>query len=252
MADPQQDAPVHVGYLDEARSPLQSLLFLTPLILAYEAGLIAYGTDAMEAVSRDIYARRLLHGFFEWFGLSGYYLPGLIVVVVLLVLHVVQRLPWRFTPRYYVYMGAESVAVALPLFVFSILYFRMNAAPPQVAAVAPESHWQSQIVFGIGAGIYEELLFRLVALALLHAIFFDFLRRSRAFSDVAAICISAAAFGIYHFSADNPFQWYRFAFYLIAGVYFAGLYLARGFGITAGTHATYDVMVVLFRLWDQD
>ena len=36
-----------------------------------------------------------------------------------------------------------------------------------------------------------------------------------------------------------------FAFRAIAGVLFSGLYLLRGFGITAWTHALYDVFLAV-------
>ncbi len=42
-----------------------------------------------------------------------------------------------------------------------------------------------------------------------------------------------------------PFNWTEFVFRTIAGVYFAILFAIRGFGITAGTHAFYDILATL-------
>ncbi len=240
-----------VGYLHNTLRPLHSLVFLSPLILAYELGLMAYGTDQIGLVARDIYARRLLYDFLEWFGISGYYLPGLVVVVVLLSMHVVRRDVWRLEPRLYGYMGVESLLLAMPLFVFSLVFFRVEAAQVVAGGAAggleAAAGWPSRLVFSFGAGIYEELLFRLIALAALHALLVDFLRLSDNWGIGLSVAVSAALFGIYHFSAQNPFGWEKFFFYALAGVYFAALYLARGFGIAAGTHALYDVLVVLFQ-----
>jgi len=39
-----------------------------------------------------------------------------------------------------------------------------------------------------------------------------------------------------------PFHWTEFGFRTMAGIYFAVLFAIRGFGITAGTHAFYDII----------
>jgi hypothetical protein len=43
----------------------------------------------------------------------------------------------------------------------------------------------------------------------------------------------------------DPFRLDSFTFRFIAGVFFSAMYLARGFGITAWTHALYDVIVLV-------
>ena len=257
-SDRDQAAPPR-GYFQSTQHPLQSLIFLSPLILFYEAGLVVYGTDQFGRVFKDIYARRLLNDFFEWFGISAYYLGPLIVVAVLLSLHLVRRDPWHFDVQRYAYMGVESLALSLPLFVFSLVFFRARSAQSVLAETdssGAAAAWQSELVYHVGAGIYEELLFRLIGLALLHTIFRDLLRIKDRWSIPLSIALSAIAFAYYHFTQMNPFQWTTpqwslFFFYTLAGVYFAGIYLSRGFGIVAGTHAMYDVLILMFRLFDQ-
>ena len=236
------------AYFENTLRPLQSAFFLLPLILIYEAGLVRYGTAAVDRTARDIYARRLLYDVFEWFGISGYYLPGLVVMVVLVSIHLVRRDSWCFKPRHYMYMGVESIALSLPLFVFSLVLFRGGRV-----ASAADSHailWQGQLVFSIGAGIYEELLFRLIGLAVLHGLFADVFGLASWASTLLSIALSAMAFALYHFdfTEQNPFIWGLFLFYALAGIYFAGIYLARGFGVAAASHAMYDVLVMLFQL----
>ncbi len=237
--DRRQVAPPR-SYFLSTQNPLQSLIFLSPLIVFYELGLLVFGTDQFGHVFKDIYARRLLIDFFEWFGISAYHIGPLIVVAALLGLHVVRRDPWRFDLRLYGYMGAESLALSLPLFVFSMVFFRVRAAQSILAATdAPgaAAAWQSELVFHVGAGIYEELLFRLIGLAILHAVFCDLFRLGDRWGIPLSIALSAIAFALYHFTEKNPFQWSMFLFYALAGVYFAGVYLSRGFGVVAGTHA---------------
>jgi len=43
----------------------------------------------------------------------------------------------------------------------------------------------------------------------------------------------------------TPFNWTEFGFRTIAGIYFAVLFAIRGFGVTAGTHAFYDIIATI-------
>ena len=242
------------SYWYRSQRPLSALVFLLPLIGVYELGLWRFGTDELRGVSRDIHARSLLFQFFEWFGINGYYLPGLIVVAVLLSWHWVCQDAWRIEPRLYLWMWIESLAWAVPLFVFAILLFRNSPQASQLPQAAGqwitngrtgELSIQAQLVFSVGAGIYEELLFRLIGIAVVHMLFVDVLAMPAKTGAVVAIALSSLAFSVYHFSHQNPFEMGRFIFYTAAGMYFAAAYLLRGFGIAVGTHAAYDIMVVL-------
>jgi hypothetical protein len=67
------------------------------------------------------------------------------------------------------------------------------------------------------------------------------------------VLVSAALFGAHHHvdflsggaNRHDLFDWAKFIFRIMAGVYFAVLFAIRGFGITAGTHAFYDVIATL-------
>ena len=66
---------------------------------------------------------------------------------------------------------------------------------------------------------------------------------------ICAVAISSTLFAASHYQAfvgyGDVFQWYSFLFRLLAGLFFAVLFLRRGFGITAATHAIYDILVVV-------
>jgi membrane protease YdiL (CAAX protease family) len=101
----------------------------------------------------------------------------------------------------------------------------------------------------LGAGVYEELLFRLLLLPLLAWV----LRRlamSPAAAMVGAVLLSSLLFAIAHHIGPygEPFAWFKFFFRLLAGIFFAVLFVYRGFGIAAGTHAGYDLLVGLSEL----
>jgi len=111
----------------------------------------------------------------------------------------------------------------------------------------------ANIVTGIGAGIYEELIFRLILICVLMLLFQDVLRLSRKSSIILSVLVSAALFSAHHhigyldgqFGQSSPFTWMEFGFRTIAGVYLAILFAIRGFGITAGTHAFYDIIATV-------
>lgn len=102
----------------------------------------------------------------------------------------------------------------------------------------------STLICYLGAGIYEEAIFRLALIPLVYG----GLRLIQAPGVVAgtlAITLSSLLFALAHHmgTPGEPFTWFAFIFRWAAGVYFAWIFLARGFAIAVGAHAAYDVMV---------
>jgi membrane protease YdiL (CAAX protease family) len=171
-------------------------------------------------------------------------------------------------------MAIESIVLAAPLFVFSVM---LTSGPGGSGAVGDSLEavmvlgrgdnatgldavpsWQAGAIFSIGAGIYEELVFRLIAIVLIHTLLADVFALPHKFAAGAAIVVSAIAFALYHpFDSYNPLNWSsadlgRAAFYTLAGLYFAAIYVYRGFGIVAATHALYDLMVIVVHFSGRD
>ena len=121
------------------------------------------------------------------------------------------------------------------------------------ASTGGESSLLANIVTGIGAGIYEELVFRLILICLLMLIFQDLLGISHTRAIFASVILSAALFSAHHhvvfvdghLTRSSEFCMGAFVFRTVAGIYFAALFAVRGFGITAGTHAFYDIIATL-------
>lgn len=250
----RNSADQHVwSYWERTRWPLQSLYFLLPLIVVYEVGI------ALWVGPVDIRARGLLRMVFEHLGVTGAYLPGLVVIVALAFQHLMERDPWRPEPKLYAGMWLESVALTVPLLAFVTILFlpplRHTAqAWEWLASVAgnevmPTGDWRAKLILPIGAGIYEELVFRLIGLTLLHLLLVDLLKLPDVYGRTVAVAITSVAFALYHFTGDNPFSGGRFAFYTLAGAYFAVIYLRRGFGIVVAVHALYNITIAAHTLW---
>ncbi|MCJ7778614.1 MAG: CPBP family intramembrane metalloprotease, partial [Sedimentisphaerales bacterium] len=99
----------------------------------------------------------------------------------------------------------------------------------------------ADIVTSIGAGIYEELVFRLILMSVLMILFQNTLGFERKTSVIISVLLSAGLFSAHH-HISSPVNWVEFGFRTAAGVYFAALFAIRGFGVTAGTHAFYDII----------
>src|SRR6266571_3963098 len=105
----------------------------------------------------------------------------------------------------------------------------------------------TRLMLSLGAGIYEELLFRVLLVGALAAAARALLGWRPLTAGVAATLLGAAIFSVFHYIGPygDRLQLYSFVFRMVAGLFFSALYLARGFGITAWTHALYDVSLLL-------
>jgi membrane protease YdiL (CAAX protease family) len=231
-------------YWDAVRRPLQILAFLLPLIILYEFALV-FVLQSQENV-RTVLAHRYLLDFFDAFRIAprgALHLGGIAIVVVLLVWHVLERRPWRVSIRVCGIMAAESLALTLPLIVLWQVIARAAAAEFGPAAEPPLLQglnlW-SKVGISIGAGLYEELLFRMLLIAVIHTLLVDVGKASDKLGAGIAILVSAAAFTAYHRLGSSS----EMAFLFLAGVYFGCVYVIRGFGIVVGTHAFYDILTV--------
>jgi membrane protease YdiL (CAAX protease family) len=139
-------------------------------------------------------------------------------------------------------MAAECLLWAMALVAIARLQDRLWP----LAANAAREGFFSRLIGFCGAGLYEEVLFRLLLLPAL-AWCFARLGMSVPRAAVGGLVVSSLLFSAAHYVGPlgDTFEPYSFTFRTIAGLFFAGLFLWRGFGIAAGTHAAYDMLVGL-------
>jgi Type II CAAX prenyl endopeptidase Rce1-like len=243
--------PATSRYWDLARAPRYSLLFALPLLLLYELLAFVLSGDAIAGLRNG--ADVLLKSIF--IGLGGR--RGLVVFGVILVgtaLVLVYR-DWRrsgreLNARVFLGMAGESVVYAL-LFGFvtaSLTSLLLHGTLFILAGQSPMERMDlpTQLMISLGAGLYEELLFRVLlvgALAKAGAM----LGWKPITAGIVATVVGALIFSAFHYIGPygDPLELSSFTFRAIAGVLFSGLYLLRGFGIAAWTHALYDVFLSL-------
>lgn len=242
---------VGTAYADVSMRPLHVLIFLLPLIVLYEVGASLYLSDPAHGVSETIRAHSILLGFFQDFGVVGRFVPALTLVVVLLVWHVLRDDPWSVRPAVLGGMAVESVAWTIPLVVLVAIVLSLGgAAVPAVAAGAGALLGlspQAGVTISVGAGLYEELLFRMIGMAAVHTVLVDLARMTERWGVGLSIAATAAAFAVYHDGrgAGGELETLKALSLLCAGAYFGLVYWMRGFGVVVAVHALYDVFALV-------
>lgn len=240
------------GYWHDVRRPLNILAFLLLPIIAYEAGL-ALVLRSEQGVLTNKAHESLLH-FFGSLGVSAegsLYLGGIVIVVVLFLWHLLNRDPWKLELGTLMLMLVESIMLTVPLLVIGQMIARSSM--PAFAANSLDANsishlsTSAKLAISIGAGLYEELVFRMMLIAALHLLLVDILKASNAVGFAIAVVVSAAAFTWYHdlSGVNGELSMQRLLFYFSAGLYFGTVYALRGFGIVVAVHAIYDVVTIL-------
>jgi len=241
--DPARDdlaARLARGYWAESRRPWASLIFIAPLLLVYEGGLLVLGPHAVRN-GADAWLRSLL----EVLGFGEYFLLPLLTVCILVAWHHTTRQPWRLRPGLFWGMAGECILLAFCLLLLLNVQRGLSQAAGLAVALSVGQHVGTAVGY-LGAGIYEELLFRLMLLSGLIWLL-RWMKVEPPQRLLTAVLASSLFFAAAHYVGPYgyPLTAFSFLFRFVAGVFFAILFIYRGFGIAAGTHAGYDILVGL-------
>ncbi|MFT4605695.1 MAG: membrane protease YdiL (CAAX protease family) [Rhodothermales bacterium] len=250
------------GYFQITRTATYSFLVAVPLLAAYEILILLVndGTDSGVRVGADVWIKQLI----ALVGDPGMFAIGLVVLAV--GIWVVRRdrskgLPIR--PKYFGWMIAESLGYALVVaFIVSrlvgALYYNVAVGEAGMASMPQELGLSKMLALSLGAGLYEELVFRVFLVGGLFWALSKWRGRGKpelaegevvskdVFAYVVAAVIGALLFSAVHYigAYGDPFQLPSFTFRFLFGLALNALFLLRGFGIAAWTHAIYDILVV--------
>jgi membrane protease YdiL (CAAX protease family) len=245
VAPPDVSAPERWPYVERTRHPGINLLFLAPWLLVYLLcwWLVGDGveTSAAESLRRGL---RLL-------GARGLFVLTLCVSLGLCAFLLVRL------------RAATADAAVFPGMILEGLLFGwiLGFAAEVLTRVLPVGHWigllRPAAVVGdlrdlgmaIGAGIFEELVFRGVLCFGLYRVLRHVAGTDGWTAGTAAVVVSAAVFSAYHHwgVGGEPWDATRFAFRFHAGALLGTVFLTRGLGIAAFAHGFYDALVLLGR-----
>ena len=240
------------SYWARTRAPRHSLTFALPLLLAYEALAFLLSGDAIAGVRNG--ADVLLKSAFTMLGgRHGLTLFGLLLLGVGAWLVVRDRKSnGPVESRLFLGMLLESLVYAgcLGFLASRLTVLLLGQRSLALAQGGFERFgFTTQVMISLGAGIYEELLFRVLLVSGFALLARKLLGWRRGPSAAVAVVVAALAFSAFHYIGPfgDRFATDSFTFRAVAGLLFSGLYLGRGFGIVAWSHALYDLLLAITR-----
>jgi hypothetical protein len=238
------------AYWNDSRSARYSLLFALPLVVLYETLAIALAEpggggvrNAADLVLKSMFTRAAgAHGhILFWVCLMG--------VGLWLVARDLKKSGRTLRPANFGVMLGESTALALVVGTVVGALTSTILRPLTLAAGADPTSldWPTRLMVSVGAGLYEELLFRVLLVSLIASAGMHLLGLRAVTAGVWAAVGGAVVFSAFHYLGPygDRLELYSFTFRFVAGLFFSALYLLRGFGITAWTHALYDVFLLV-------
>ena len=230
-----------MSYFLQTRSSFYSFLFTIPLFFIYEVGILFLSKDDILVVRNG--ADFLMRSILESFGIFGLYGLGAIFLIGFIVTYIYffnDKSNKSIRADYLFIMVFESVCWALVLY-FLLSKFMLVLMNPIGKTIT------QQVTLAVGAGIYEEFLFRVMLISGLTGIIGFVFLWSEKVRKAAALIIAAGIFSAFHFVGDygDFFSMELFLLRFFAGIVLGILYIARGFGITAYAHSIYDLIVLI-------
>ncbi len=262
-SDGQESAttPKAFNYWSASRTATYGFLAALPLFVLYESLILFVNEQgtAQIRVGADLWVKQLM-AVFGGTGLFALGIPVLLIGIWVFVRERKRRPPIRM--NWFGWLIGEStiyaigVALLVSTVVGLIFAFQPAVVPamahvsvaglvPAVAQATDALSTPMMLVLSIGAGLYEELVFRVVLVGGLFWMLNKGMSRSWMAYTVAAV-IGALLFSAVHYvgALGDPFTMASFTFRFLFGLALNVIFLTRGFGVAAWTHAIYDILVV--------
>lgn len=229
-------APAPGGYFAWSSDPAVALIAVLPLWIAYE--ILRLVLTPNERNGAELLLLR------EMNRIGGHGLLVLRAALAVLTAFAARSLfrrqvPWLRVAAVLILEGSVYGVMLGPI------ASAMTSSAARLLCTTPvASELTANLVGSMGAGIFEELVFRL---GLMSALVWVALQAVRAwslpqwFAGVFAMIVSALVFSWFHHLCGEPFEQTRFLFRTMAGLLLGGLMWARGFGICVYAHTVYNV-----------
>jgi hypothetical protein len=222
------------GYLKETRRPVYSAALVFPFLVVYHVGTVLLHTtyiNGADALIIRILSSLSVHSMFG---------SALVLAACFIIWQVRTHASWKVRFGIVLLSLLESLCFALILlFAFGWMTTHLDLA------MGGRRSGAANLVLYCGAGIYEELVFRAFLLIGLIALFTRMFSLKKGAAATAAAITGALIFALFHYigPSGDMFTFRSFFQRTVAGLFFAVLYVTRGFGITAASHALYDILV---------
>jgi len=226
-------------YFQKSESPFYSFIITLPMFLLYELGLFLMRGTEFSYIKNG--ADVLIEDMIATLGFDIFYISSSIFLLAFFIIAYYQKKNYDSFTIYKSYLSImlfESFVYALLLFLLlgNMSLYLMDISVEDI---------KFNIILSLGAGIYEELIFRVFSIFILYKFISFIFKSMRHFStQFSALLLSSILFSLFHFMGTESFSQEAFTIRFIAGILLGILYINRGFGITAITHSFYDIFVI--------
>lgn len=232
-------------YLENTNNLLYSFLVSLPLFILYELLILISqpSSDAIVRISVDVWIKSL----FTYLGVNAVSFSLLLVAVI--GLFIIYRERERLKTLRFSYFPVMILEATVYAIVVAFISQTLVSLVVNMAASDPISSLTmlQKLALSLGAGLYEELFFRVILVTVFILIFTKVFGKKWA-AITAAVVLSALLFSAVHYvgTMGDAFTIGSFLYRFLFGLILNGIYVWRGFGVAAWTHAIYDIMVIAF------
>jgi len=227
-------------YFSYTRNSIISLLFIFPFFLMYEilAFFLFDNSNYVIRNSADIIFRDIFQIITNNTIIT--YNSLLLILILCFIFYSYNDKKIEFNLNYIFLMFIEGIIFGLSLVVILNGYNVFNYSSQNYFLI----DYSFMFYSCLGAGIWEEILFRYLLLTILIA----FLNKAtnKYTSIIISIIVSSLIFSMFHYigSSGDVFTIYTFIVRFVGGIYLSIIYLYRGLGISMISHIVYDFVLV--------
>ena len=229
------------NYWRYSRSAYYSAVAALPLLVIFEI-LIVLSQSRYWGIrnAADVWIRTFLMAF----DLQAQHITFVLIGISLALIPIAKSRARgiKLKANYFALMFAECLAFSMVLGVVLQSILRLGG----LSSGGPGSGLMQNLALSVGAGLFEEIIFRVILLNLLYLLLSTLLRK-KVVTAVVSVLLASFLFSLSHYvgTMADTWQLYSFIFRWGAGLLFTLLYFIRGFAITAYTHALYALWVLV-------
>lgn len=217
------------GYFEDTRTPVYSFIAILPLIVLYDFLIIF--TRPNYVARAGVWVDGLL-GIMRLNSVLGKVIFSTSLFLIFAFFSIKGKKKVHINMNYFPFMLLESIVYAY--FFANMVFFLRRGMLLTIFSS------KDGLVLSIGAGFYEELIFRLFPMLMLKL----FVKNGdrRAIPVLVVVLVSSVLFSLFHYIGPESYSYESFVFRFIAAIILFVIFIVRGFGIAVYTHTIYDLM----------
>ena len=229
-------------YSKQSRSLLNSLVTVLPLLILYQLGILLICWESVNGVDfLTIVAVKTA-------GVRGLIILNFVLLIFFLIGVIYLRRKNTFEADFILPMLVESAIYAIGMGVLIVLALKYTLPMAHLAGEVSNIHAHGpviKILASIGAGVNEELVFRLGLMSFIIWFCVRMFKLKRFTGILIAVLVSSALFSLAHyFIGSERMGLYSLFYRFFAGIIFGLIFKFRGFAIAVYTHTIYDLFVL--------